>query len=247
MRRFFLQARRSGLGAVLLTLPLAVAVEVPQDSSLTQIRVAGGGGNYLSVVRDCDGNAISKSEESFGDVAVGIEHKFRDDPVSLGVSGGFLHDGRYPSGEGSYYLNPTMGFGWERFGFSVGVVYLTDGLLNPDDDELLPESDENEFLPSVAFRAGRTSGPYFSASLFSSFPFYSDGGYLDIGIGGAASPNVSLWFGLSALGLTATAGVGRLEWRMTDRFYFNGGLTIGQREGETQAGGNIGITYRVIH
>jgi hypothetical protein len=245
MRRRFPRAR--GLRAVLLTLPLAVAVEVPQDSSLTQIRVAGGGGNYLSVVRDCDGNAISKSDETFGDLAVEVDHKFKGSPVSLGVGGGFLHDGRYPSGEGSYYVNPTLGFGWERFGLSAGVVYLTDGLLNPDDDELLPDQDDEEYVPSVAFRFGRTTGPYLSTSLFSSFPFYSDGGYFDMGIGGAATPNLGLWFGMSGLGLTATAGAARLEWKMSDRFYFTGGLTIGQREGEMQAGGNIGITYRVIH
>lgn len=29
--------------------------------------------------------------------------------------------------------------------------------------------------------------------------------------------------------------------------YLDGGASLGLREGETQYGGNIGVTYRVIH
>jgi len=240
-------ARHSGLGAILLTLPVAVAVEMPQDSSLTQVRVAAGAGSYLSVVRDCDGNAISQSEESFADVAVAIDHKFGSAPVAVGVSGGFLHDGRFPSGEGYYYVNPNVGLVWRRFGISMGVNYLEEELLDPDDSDTFGEGEGSQWLPSIGIRVGPASGPYFTSAILSSFPLYSDGGYLEMGMGGLASPRTAVWAGASLAGLTATALAGRVEWRMSDRFYLDGGASLGLREGETQYGGNIGITYRVIH
>jgi hypothetical protein len=244
MRRFC--ARHTGLGAILLTLPVAVAVEVPEDSSLTQIRVAAGAGSYLSVVRDCEGDVISVGEESFSDLAVSIDHKFGGTPLSVGVGGGFLHDGRFPSGEGYYYVNPNVGLLWGRFGLALGANYFTDELLDPD-DVTRSYSDASEWLPSVGVRIGRASGPYMSAALLSSFPLYSDGGYLELGLGGLVSPSTSLWAGVSVDGLTATGLAGRVEWRMTDRFYLDAGASYGQREGEPQYGGNIGVAYRVIH
>ena len=244
MYRF--RARHSGLGAILLTLPVAVAVEIPQDSSLTQVRVAAGGGSYLSVMRDCEGSVISESEESFADAAVSIDHKFGSAPFAVGVSGGFLHDDRFPSGDGYYYVNPNVGLVWRRFGLSMGVNYFEHELLDPDDSEPF-NSEESQLLPSIGIRVGPASGPYFSASFLSSFPLYSDGGYVEMGVGGVATARTAIWAGISLVGLTATGLATRVEWRMSDRFYLDGGASLGMREGETQYGGNIGVTYRVIH
>jgi hypothetical protein len=243
---------------IVLALPLAVEVEVPSDSSVTQLRVAGGGGHYVAVIRDCDGNAVSKKEDSFYDVAAGVDHKFSGSPISLGVSGGFLHDGRFrrdpafsgvikqDSDQGYYYVTPSFGLMWRRFGISAGATYFSKHLLNPDDIGMDPTT-ESEWLPSIAMRIGSPSGPYFTASVLSAFPMYSGGGYADLGLGGNVSDRMSLWGGVNLVGLTATGVDARLQWKASDRFYLDGGASFGQREGESQYGGTIGVTYRVVH
>ena len=246
MRRpSLLHVRRTGLGVAILSLPLAVGVEVPQDSSLTQIRVAGGGGQYVAVMRDCEGNVLSKEEDSFYDAAVQIEHKFAD-PFSIGLAGGWLHDGRYASGDGYYYLNLAMGLSWRRFGMSAGATRFSNELLDPD-DATASTGGGVSYLPSFAMRIGSTAGPYFSFAILSSFPMYSDGGYVETGLGVSPSPLTSLWAGVSMAGMTATGLALRTEFRLSDRFFLDTGVSVGSREGDLQGGGNIGITYRVIH
>ena len=143
-------------------------------------------------------------------------------------------------------MNPNLGLVWGRFGLSLGASYFPDTLLDPD-DVTDSYSGDSGWLPTIGIRVGRASGPYFTTALLSSFPLYSDGGYFELGVGGLATPRTAFWGGVSLVGLTATGLAARVEWRMTDRFYLAGGASLGQREGEPQYGGNIGITYRVLH
>lgn len=125
---------------LVLALPFAVEVEIPQDSSVTQLRVAGGGGHYLAVARDCSGDVLAEDEDSFYDVAASVDHKFAGGPASVGVSGGYLHDGRFPDDDGYYYVNPTIGLSWGRFGIAFGAAYFSKDLLDPDDADVNPVS-----------------------------------------------------------------------------------------------------------
>lgn len=258
MFRSRIRIRHTPLGLIVLALPLAVELDVPSDSSVTQFRVAGGGGHYLAVARDCNGNALDKADDSFYDIAASVDHKFAGSPLSLGVSGGHLHDGRLGldasytrvisrgPDEGYYYVSPSIGLMGRRFGFSMGATYFSQQLINPDD---VDSNDLNgsEWLPSIAIRIGSTSGLYGTVSILSAFPFYSGGGYFEIGLGGPVSDNVSLWGGVNLAGLTASGLQARIQWRLASQLYLDTGASLGSREGETQYGGSIGLTYRVVH
>lgn len=243
------RARRGGLGAVILTLPLAVAVEIPEDSSVTQIRVAGGGGSYVAVMRDCEGTVVGKTRDSFADIAIAVDHKFAGTPLAVGASGGFLHDGRFPSNDGFYYVNGNFGFPWQRVGLSFGATYFTKEPIDPNDaDFFVVEGDESSlWLPSLALRFGRPRGPYFSTQVLSSFPFYSGGGYTDMGIGGIVARRAAIWGGVNFDGLTASGIGGRIEWKMAPRWYLNADASFGLRDGDDEYGGALGVTYRVVH
>lgn len=264
---FRMRVRHVPLGVIALALPLAVDVDVPQDSSMTQLRVAGGGGHYLAVIRDCDGNATDKAGGSFYDVAAGIDHKFRDSPLAIGVSGGYLHDENFPADStstgvitqkpdgGCYYVTPSIGLMWRRFGVSLGATYFSRQLLNPDDVQVthssVPlvgfEDNASEWLPSAAIRIGPASGFHFTASGLSAFPMYSGGGYFEMGFGDHVSDRAALWGGISILGMTATGFQSRVQLRVVNQLYFDAAGSFGQREGETQYAGSIGVTYRMVH
>jgi hypothetical protein len=250
------RARHLALGAIVCALPISVETYVPEDSSMTQLRVAGGGSHYLAVMRDCDGNAIDQADGNSYDVGLGIDHKFRG-KFMVGVNGGYLHDDRLDAeaftqdSRGYYFVNPTGGLMGRRFSISLGVAYFSKWLLDPDDldrasidDSSIPET---EWLPSVAMRIGDLPGFYFTASAFAGLPIYTGGGMVDLGGGFTLSDHSSLWTGISFYGLTATAFEARLQWKLSDRFYSDVGVSIGSREGESQYSGNLGLTYRVIH
>ena len=75
---------------------------------------------------------------------------------------------------------------------------------------------------------------------------YSGGGYFELGVGDHVSDRAALWGGVSILGMTAAGFQGRLQWRLADQFYLDAGTSYGQREGEDQYSGTIGLTYRMI-
>lgn len=261
-----MRVRHLPLGVIALALPLAVEVEVPSDSSVTQLRVAAGGGHYVALVRDCDGNVTNQADGSFYDVAAGVDHKFGGSPWSIGLSGGYLHDEGFPGDStqvgvavqnrvsGYYYVSPSIGLTWRRFAIAVGATRFSRKLLNPNDvfgDDYdtvnFTEESDPDWFPSAAIRIGPASDLHFTASLFSAFPMYSGGGYFDFGFGDRVSERVSLWGGVSLAGMTATAFQTRVQWRVKDQLYLDAGGSIGRREEEMQYGGSIGVTYRVVH
>ena len=213
---------------------------------MTELRVAAGAGHYVALMRDCDGNVINQLEDDFVDVAASVDHRFDGTPFSLGVTGGFLHDHRFDDTDrdGYSYINPTIGLTKHRFAMSLGAVFMSEALLDPNDDDLDPESD---VYPTLAMRVGTLAGPYFTVALLSAFPMYSGGGYFDLGMGGQVNDRLGLWGGVSLVGMTATGITGHLDWRLTDRFYLLGGVAFGSRESEPQYSGTIGLSYRIVH
>ena len=213
---------------------------------MTELRVAAGAGHYVALVRDCDGTVTDKIEDDFADVAASVDHRFDGTPFSLGVTGGFLKDHRFDSTDkdGYSYINPTIGITKHKFAMSLGAVFMSESLLNPND---VDQDSESDVYPTLAMRVGTLAGPYFTMSLLSAFPMYSGGGYLDLGVGGQATDRLGIWGGVSLIGMTATGITGHLDWRLSDRFYLLGGVAFGSRDSDPQYSGTIGLSYRIVH
>jgi hypothetical protein len=209
------------VGPFLLSLPLAVSVEVPADSVVTQLRVSGGAGSYLSVVRDCEGDVVSESKVGFVDVGVSFERI--SGKWGMGVQGGYLNDDRrvaddypptdetggYPptaADEGYFFLSPQVQFHSQWVGSTLGVLYTTKPL--PSDDADVTEGDGGAHLyPTVSVRVGPAARFYGSLHFLSVYPPYSGGDYVTAGLGGRPTSWWELWAGVGAGGLYSNGGV----------------------------------------
>ena len=248
------------LAPLALSLPLAIGVEVPPDSSLTQVRVGGGGGSYLAVVRDCNGNVLDERATDFTSVGASIEHS-RNQFV-VGVHGGYIDDGRgfvpdtyplpstLPPSESFFYLSPQLGMNTARAGFTVGFVYSSRPMASWDDtntilidgNPLAFTRSQRHYVPSAALRLGNPASLYVSAHWLSLFPLYSGGDYSAIGMGGRPFDGVNLWGGIGGGGPYAHGGALLMgEIALTDRVWFGLQSRFGRAD---EYGLGVSLTFR---
>jgi hypothetical protein len=191
-----------------LSVPLAVSVEVPADSVVTQLRVSGGTGSYMAIIEDCEGDVISESKEDFADVGVSLERAWGK--WGMGVQAGYLNDGRrvadesgaYPptqEDDGYFFFSPQVQFNSRPVGATLGFLYTTETL--PSDDDDITEGEGAMVYPTLSLRLGRPSQVYVSAHVLSMFPAYSGGDYVAAGVGVRPAAWWELWAGVGGGGL----------------------------------------------
>jgi hypothetical protein len=206
------------LAPLALTLPLAVGVEVPRDSTVTELRVSAGAGTYLAVMRDCNGDVVQSEPVDYFDAGVSLERL--SGPWGFGVKAGYLDDARlfldytntYPpevhsDDLGFYYLSPDLQFSNRTVGVTFGFLYTTEGLPFDDDDGSMEEDRSGaQIYPSASLRIGDPSSAYVSGQLFSMLPVYSGGDYAAAGVGVRATDWCRLWAGIGSGGLYSDGG-----------------------------------------
>ncbi len=217
--------RRFGLllGCV-ATLPLAVEKPVAPGPDTdrrgqTTLRAAGGIASYGFMVRGCNGNIIDQVPVQARDAAVGIDHRFGNIPLRVGVRGGWTSD-EFGSPEDSLrfpgvpqdrtltnrYVNPYVTLDNGDFAISAGPVFHEREFITAGEGARQWDDHPSNDM-SLGLRIGREDAKYFQASWMESMPLYSDGGYLKMGIGGR-TPNgrVGALIGLGAGGPMEGAG-----------------------------------------
>ncbi len=252
---------RSLIGIVAFTTLLPLAIEVAPDSAAqptgeTRFRVAGGYNYYSLVVTDCMGRVTNHVPVHAYDGAVAVDHLFSGTPIRVGVRGGWTQDrlgGAAPASDlrgveqhvtfHNRYVNPFVDLERPRGGFGIGWI-AHDHEFITDDEESWWRTRQPFHDVSLHVRLGPEAG-YLGISWMEGMPIYSDGGYLNVGVGGQpAGSRVSAFFGLMGGPTHGTGVIGRLGFDATPAL----GMSI---RGQTaNSGGRVGslsiaLEYRV--
>ncbi len=211
---------RSLVGIVAFAGLLPLAVDVPPDSAMrtseTRFRVAGGYSIYSFVVTDCQGRVTDQVPVHAYDGAVAVDHRFARVPIRIGVRGGWTRDhiGSVPADVpdvpqhvtlGNRYANPFFDYETSQGSIGIGwVAHQREFMTSDEQARSQANRPANDF--SFHLRAGPDTR-YLSISWMEGMPIYSDGGYLNVGVGGRP-PNsgVSAFMGLMAGGPIRGAG-----------------------------------------
>ena len=220
--------------AALAAAPLAIS---HVDSSVTELRVAGGKGSYAYITRGCDNSVISKERIDYDNVGAEVSHKFTA-PVSLGMRAGIVRPdaaGRhgYESPYDVRYVNRYLSFDWPGFSIGGGLV---------KGDQYFPEVDLSK-TGSGHIRIGK--GTYFEFSYFEAVPLVTTG-YGQMGLG-FRRPRMDFWLGVAAVPQDMPGFVGRGEYRIGDRLGVGGTLRLGSSEGVSENAFAVALSYRFIH
>jgi hypothetical protein len=203
--------RLSSLRAILVTLPLAVAVRVPSTESETTVSLEGGTGQYVSVIRDCNGSVVESHDHPFEDAAIEVARWSR--PYRFGLRYGWARtDDRYWSGSGGepqrrgfYYGQPFFAAESTRYGLMFGAVIGDRMFLDYDPDDP-GNQDGLYFLPAFRLRLGDPHDLALVASLHDNIAIYSGGGAFDLGVAKQTQRH-GLYAGLSGGGLYEGVGL----------------------------------------
>ncbi len=225
-------------GTFLLLLPLAVGVEIPtEDSSETNIRFAGGGGSYASILRGCEGEVLQKDKLSYSDYGMSVDHGFRNSPLKIGLRGGYIKVEQYDA----YYINPNFSFEGRLGGLRLGVLTANHkGILTSRDDDFVRQ------ILTVNLRLGPTKSVHFSGSFFENLPLYSGGGLVDAGVGFGVGPRSTLWLGFSGLPFDGLGLLAKSDVGLNRNWLLNLSGRYGNSEGINEWGISAGITYRLV-
>jgi len=223
------------LGLFLL-LPVVVGGHLPgDDSTSTNIKVAGGLGSYASIRRGCHGEVISKRKVGFEDFGFSWDHKLKS-PLRVGLRAGGIWQG---SGfRRNLYMNPNLSFEWTKFGFGAGPFLA---------QENLPSGNESWDRNSLSWHL-RIGSPksYTSLSMLECVPLYSGGGYINIGFGGMAGKKVSYWFGLGTSGPYDNPGfVAKTNLKLKADWSLDLATRLGRSEGISESAISIGLNYKL--
>ncbi|MEE9269817.1 MAG: hypothetical protein V3V49_06090 [Candidatus Krumholzibacteria bacterium] len=236
----------------MIAVPMGIGAEFRADSSVTSFKVSGGGGSYVRIIRDCEGNPIETHRHEFQDIGVEISHKFRT-PQAIGVRGGYLEDHRRfvdfsdPNADaekGLYYVNPYVSVEARRFGIGGGAAFTTRKLYGGG----VAGSTDSKVYPTLHLRIGAYERTYFSTSWLENLPIYSGGGDFDMGLGTRITPEFGWWWGLSAGGTYDRPGaLLKLDYLVHPSWRIHTNLRWGRSESNNEYGAGIGLTYDWIH
>lgn len=235
---------------LLFLFPLVVGVQGEgPDSSETNFKLAGGAGSYAYVSRGCAGEVLNKQKIPYADGGFSIDHKFKF-PLRIGFRGGFVREHSRSSWEQAYspdgggtnfYFNPDLALDWKYFGIGTGFFSAQKDLYWRD----IGIGHARKF-PSGHIRVGNTRF-YFSAHLMESVPLYSGGGYLNSGIGGKVSRNVSYWLGWGITGpYDANGFLIKTDFEFKKNWQINLAGRLGRSQGISENAVSLGLSYRII-
>lgn len=240
--------RMSG-GTFILVLPIGYYPQSP-DSSQVMVGVHGGSGQIMSVVRDCSGNPLASSANTYTDVAGSGYIAVPGSPVVLGIRGGYfesnvrLADTYYqtiPRQRASYsYVNPNISLEARKVGFGVGLIL---GKV-PVRLEDFFDTEAEHVTFSSHLRIGDIRGGYLMASIAENTPLISGGSWFDLGLGYTLSPKFQGFTGLSA-GMYDRAGfLQQGRFRIHRHVDLDVSLRLGGADGSFEGGISAGLVYR---
>jgi len=238
---------------------MPIAVDAPPDSSdygETRMHVGAGLGQYAFVVRDCDGNKVSELPVNAQDVGVAVDHRFARTPVSIGVNGGWTRDdpgtlwdrnadpsapvsGFSPSTNS--YINPHAALEWRRFGIGAGWIGHEHPLPFGTNDPGVAQDNPDDM--SLHLRIGPRDGVHFRGSWMEGVPIYSDGGYLNFGMGFPVSGS-QVFLGMTDGPMERVGASLQLDHPLTPT------LSAGVRaQSNFDGAGNVGLAleYKIRH
>lgn len=249
MRRLIHWLLRVSGGTFILVLPIGYYPENP-DSSNVMIGVHGGGGQVMSVVRDCSGNPMASSANGYTDVAGSGYFALPESPVVFGVRGGYfesnaLEASTYITAGGRQkisfsYVNPNISFEAKNIGFGAGLLI---GRVPLRLQEYF-DSDPERVRFSSHLRAGSLNSVYFMTSVAENTPLISGGSWFDIGLGYLAAPGFRGFSGLSA-GMYDRAGfLQQAQIRVHRNIDLDFALRLGGAADGFEGGASVGLIYR---
>ncbi|MCP4570069.1 MAG: hypothetical protein GY841_21010 [FCB group bacterium] len=212
-----------------------------EDSSKVHLGLAGGTGQYATVLRSC-GEVTSKETMTYKDVAAGVEYRPDfNEPIVFGLRAGHLStQTQYNVHSGSRldngYINPYFSIEGKYVGFGAGWLRNIGPVLDESLLDLNTDFRKSTDVPSGHLRLGKRSGTYFIVSFFEGMPIVSEYGYLMTGVGYGGSSKWDFVGGLSA-GFYDGAGIFMSLNRKTSQHGWPGiAVRLGSSEGEFEGG-----------
>jgi hypothetical protein len=241
------RSRRFVLFSFLAVMPLGVALEEDRPGDLT-VGLHGGGGQVITVIRDCNGRAISTQDHPFNDIEGSLEYSRdygrNDTRWVIGLRGGQVrirrndHGHFGATGEHTYkYWSPYGSI--EDHNVGIGLGYLGGNL------PTFFDGDDVDFRLTGHLRIGSLDGGHFLFALNESRPLLTGGGPWVLGAGYAPGSRVRGFTGLSAGWYEGLGIAQRLSIVLTDRAWLDFGFRIASTESNFDGGGSVGIRYRI--
>ena len=213
--------------------PLAIS---HPDSSVTELRIAGGSGAYAHIPGGCEYAVERKVRVEYDSVGGEVSHMFAR-PVRFGLRAGRVSYGPLEEGttlrRSATYINPHISLDWPFFSIGGGLV---------SSDGHLPEEDSN-LVPSAHIRLGKRF--YLETSFFEAVPI-TTAGYAQVGLG-ARFRKTDLWLGLGTEPGDVAGFVARGEHRIGNRLGIGGTVRICNSEGINQNAFAVALSYRWVH
>jgi hypothetical protein len=214
--------------------PLAIS---HPDSSVTELRIAGGSGAYAHIVGGgCEFGTAFQERVEYDNVGGEVSHMFAR-PVRFGLRAGRVSYGPLDEGttlrRSATYINPHISLDWPFFSIGGGLV---------SSDGHLPEEDSN-LVPSAHIRLGKRF--YLETSFYEAVPI-ATAGYAQIGLG-ARLRKTDLWLGLGTGPGDVAGFVARGEHRIGNRLGIGGTARLCNSEGIEQNAFAVALSYRWVH
>jgi len=233
--RILYRTRRIAVCAFMAVMPLGV--ELPEENpGELMIGVHGGGGQVISVVRDCDGNAISSKSHPLTEISGSAQYSRKTSDNTSIVFG--IRGGQIGVRQVTYqYFNPHIGIESRLVGLGIGYF---------GGDVPLMFGDENDVARlSSHLRIGSSDGGYFLVSLNENQPLLTAGGPFVIGGGYAPGSRVRGFTGLSAMFYDGVGLAQQFEIELSEIFLVDLGFRIGKAHESFDGGASIGFRFRM--
>jgi len=247
--------RRTTLWLFLIIMPIGVRIDPEHPNELT-VSAHGGGGQVVSVIRDCDGNPLASEPSNFVDMAASVQVSHRSENgviTALGIRSGYLNsNARIPQsvfadGSRSYdsyeesvsysYFNPYLAVESRYFG--IGAGYLSGDVPNTfgKTGDTTPVSGH--------LRIGNYDKVNFQTSLNEDLPLASGGGYFKMGLGYPMGSRVRMFSGLSAGFYDRPGFAQQMALSISNRFDLDLAARVGSTDGNLEGGFALGLRYHV--
>ena len=256
MNSFFFKLRRTTMFMFLLVMPIGVRID-PENPNEFSISAHGGAGQVVSVIRDCDGNAVNSAASTFVDVAgsAQISHRFDSGIITaFGIRGGYLESNSqnpqviYNYGEettySSYeeftsysYFNPYIAMESKYVGIGVGYM---------GGDPQAEFGDESSEIPfSAHLRLGNYTAANFLVTVNEDLPLASGGGPVKVGLAYPVGSRGGMFSGFSGGFYDNLGFVQQAFLPISSRFDLDLALRLGLADSKFEGGVSVGVRYHL--
>jgi len=202
----------------------------PQDYAKTHIGAVMGVGQFVY--------GEDTVQINFVDVSIYGDYRFSS-IIRMGARGSFAHDSKEGTSGSLMSIGPYISADWRLFGLFTSIYIIRGSNSATAGDGMLPSATLN-------LRIGSKNSFYFSLHLFDTWPVYSGGGWLRLGLGLKPLRSTSLWLGMGTFPQAGPPGlVVSLEQQLTRDY----DLYVGGRYGSSDAGTDyavsLGVTYHL--